>query len=262
MNLIREYSLKVCVLAFGCILFNQKVFAGKVTFGEVQHNASSMAPLPVRIEARNQSDIVGIQLEVQGYYYSMPTWEWGVDYNPLSALTSETFFNSSNQSDIIFVDLAPFYSSDTTRRLHDFNITGVRLIKSDGSDLKESEFIVTDGVVDFSTSDPDFDNDGITNAVEVSLGMDIYSLDTDGDGISDEVEYANASLDPTDATDATADFDGDGLTNADELIAGTDMNSADTDSDGMNDSDELAVGRNPLLNEPAILVVISGLLLS
>jgi len=254
-------KIKLLFLSIICLVFIGQVNATtKVTIGSIYSQYEKLAPLPVKIEARNQSDIVGIQLEIQGYFYSMWGWEYGAAYKQQAGFTSETFFNSSNQSDIIFVDFAPLRSSKGDISVYNFDITGVRLIKSDGSDLKESEFLVVDGVVDFSTSDPDFDNDGVTNFDENNLGMDIYSADSDGDGIPDSFEYAHANLDPT-VNDAGGDIDGDGLSNLEEYLAGYDMTVADTDLDGMDDGDELAIGRDPLVNEPAILVVVNGLLL-
>jgi hypothetical protein len=54
--------------------------------------------------------------------------------------------------------------------------------------------------------------------------------DTDGDGVSDDVD---------------TDDDGDGISDEDEIAAGTNPNSADSDGDGLSDSDELAAGTNP-----------------
>lgn len=213
-------------------------------------------PLPIKIEARNQLDVVGIQIEVQGYYKNVDG-----AYTRSKGFSDITYFNTSNQSDIIFVDRAKFFPENKWRGDYTIDITSVKLFKSDGSYLKESEFLVVDGDFDFSSQDADYDNDGISNSVELDLGMDIYSLDSDGDGIPDSFEYAHAGLDPI-IDDATADSDGDGLTNLEEYLAGYDPSVADTDFDGMNDGDELAIGRDPLINEPAVLVAINGLLLN
>lgn len=80
----------------------------------------------------------------------------------------------------------------------------------------------------------DADGDGLSNALELSIGTDPCNRDTDGDGISDGYEY-EAALDynsralpypgkrpypnPLDPTDANTDYDGDGLTMADEYAA-------------------------------------------
>ncbi len=57
------------------------------------------------------------------------------------------------------------------------------------------------------------------------------------------------------------DTDGDGLTDSQEISIGTDPNNPDTDGDGMNDGDEVNAGRNPLVNEPAVLMIINSILL-
>ncbi|HXE44671.1 MAG TPA: hypothetical protein VN635_05690 [Conexibacter sp.] len=80
----------------------------------------------------------------------------------------------------------------------------------------------------------DADGDGLTNALELSIGTDPCTRDTDGDGITDGYEY-EAALDynsralpfpgkrpypnALDPSDANTDYDGDGLTMADEYAA-------------------------------------------
>ncbi|NND54026.1 MAG: hypothetical protein HKN56_03520 [Gammaproteobacteria bacterium] len=72
------------------------------------------------------------------------------------------------------------------------------------------------------------------------------SLDTDLDGIDDDVEIANG-LNPNDPADALQDADADGLTNLDEFLRGTGINEPDSDSDGLDDGDEVNIyGTDPL----------------
>jgi hypothetical protein len=66
----------------------------------------------------------------------------------------------------------------------------------------------------------DTDGDGLSNTNEWIVGTDNLNPDTDGDGIPDGWELANA-LNPTNSTDALADADGDGFNNQQEYIAGT-----------------------------------------
>ncbi|HDZ32377.1 MAG TPA: hypothetical protein ENH67_05765 [Pseudoalteromonas sp.] len=75
--------------------------------------------------------------------------------------------------------------------------------------------------LDFESGD--YDGDGLTNALEVELG-----------------------LDPSNALDANMDYDNDGLSNAQEIALGTNIFELDTDGDGISDGDEVFNGSDPL----------------
>lgn len=87
----------------------------------------------------------------------------------------------------------------------------------------------------------DTDADGLSDAVEKSMGTDLNSADTDKDGIDDAWEVING-LDPLNAADANEDIDGDRLTNLNEFLAGTSPFDADTDMDGYYDGLETERG--------------------
>ena len=76
----------------------------------------------------------------------------------------------------------------------------------------------------------DYDGDGLTNAVELALGTDGRLADTNRDGIPDGTAI-KAGLSAT-----NPDMDGDGVSNVDEVARGTDPFRADTDGDGVNDA--------------------------
>ena len=96
-----------------------------------------------------------------------------------------------------------------------------------------------DGVVDTKDAFPqdpanwhDLDGDGIG---------DNSDIDVDGDGILNYVD---------------PDDDNDGLSDVAEMAYGTDPHNPDTDGDGLSDGAEVAQGRNPLVNEPAALLIL------
>jgi len=86
-----------------------------------------------------------------------------------------------------------------------------------------------DGIPD--ATDPDDDNDGLSDLVEINdIGTDPFIADTDADGLLDGFEV-NYKPNP-----------------ADTYTPGQDLNplAADTDMDGFNDGMELAAGYDPL----------------
>lgn len=87
----------------------------------------------------------------------------------------------------------------------------------------------------------DTDGDGLTNEVENALGSDPFAIDSDGDGLPDGWEVWQA-LDPKDIRDAQMDWDGDFLNNLDEFELGTDPYEKDSDGDGFWDGFEVNKG--------------------
>lgn len=95
--------------------------------------------------------------------------------------------------------------------------------------------------------DQDSDNDGITNRLEFMAGLDPYSIDTDGDGITDYEELYETY---GDTNPLLADTDFDSLTDYEEVVSGsdgyiTDPTSNDTDMDGLSDYEEYLNNTNP-----------------
>ncbi|MCK0158747.1 Ig-like domain-containing protein, partial [Cellulophaga sp. F20128] len=98
----------------------------------------------------------------------------------------------------------------------------------------------------------DYDEDGLTNSDEATIGTDPNNPDTDGDGVEDGQEV----LDDTNPLDdceslngtplATSDCDDDGLTNAEEDAIGTDPEDPDSDRDGILDGKEVTDKTDPL----------------
>ena len=110
----------------------------------------------------------------------------------------------------------------------------------------------------------DCDGDNIANGVEDANGTEPYSMDTDGDGVPDDID--TDPLDPCvpaqlagytgyDATNAiwsAADCDGDNVLNGAEDTAGTDPYNGDTDGDGVQDD----VDTDPL--DPCVPAQLAG----
>ena len=141
----------------------------------------------------------------------------------------------------------------------------------DSEEVEALEDSDGDGLINLI--DPDSDNDGLSDGLEIginSLRADTDAnagfftadsdpstttnplvADTDGGGINDGAEDLNRNGrfdqgegDPLDLNDD--DTDGDGLSNREEADLGTDPNLEDTDGDGYFDGEEVSIGSNPL----------------
>jgi len=97
-----------------------------------------------------------------------------------------------------------------------------------------TEWLDSDGDGIGDNVDTDDDNDGI---------LDVNDTDNDNDGVSDTDELINGTnpLNP--------DSDGDYLNDGDEITEGTGANDPDSDDDGIPDGVEVANGYNPLSAE-------------
>lgn len=98
----------------------------------------------------------------------------------------------------------------------------------------------------------DSDGDGISDELEIQLGTDPLSADSDGDGLTDAEELLSHTdplrpdSDGNGVLDGDEDADGDGLTNSQEFALGTKALVADSDGDGLSDGEEVAQGTDPL----------------
>ena len=77
----------------------------------------------------------------------------------------------------------------------------------------------------------------------------VLSADSDGDGLSDDLELA-LGLNPNNAADALEDIDKDGASNRDEGLSGTNLRDSDSDDDGLLDGEELRAGADGFVTNP------------
>ena len=114
-----------------------------------------------------------------------------------------------------------------------------------------------DSLRDPPSAGPDSDGDGISDARERANATDPNLADTDADGVPDSRELADGTdpttsdsdgdglLDGDDPVPTGLDVDGDGLTDGEEVALGSDPRVADTDGDGTPDGEEYAQGTDP-----------------
>ena len=145
-------------------------------------------------------------------------------------------FVDANSSEISFVndfDLAPAMRK---YQLHGFFVNNKNAII-----LSDSEVA------------PDSDSDGLHDDLELKIGTDPFNRDTDGDGISDGIEYYKTNYDPTNyesiCQSAWNDEDYDGLNKCEETLLNTSELAYDTDKDGIPDGLEIRYGTNPNKND-------------
>lgn len=118
-----------------------------------------------------------------------------------------------------------------------------------------SNFVVTNttGLPNGRWVASDSDADGLADSEEDLLGTRADSLDSDGDGVRDAIEwrFRSSGFDPLDPTDAICpsaqriDADHDGLLDCEEILIGTRRRALDSDADGLPDGLELQLGSSP-----------------
>lgn len=162
-------------------------------------------------------------------------------------------------------------STPTSENYKALNLGQLKLVFSlrikqdlDGDSLSDLQEHILYGSTNSDGSTTDFDSDGLSDRNEILYHLTSpYLNDSDGDGVSDEVEVENGTAprvlrgletggatgaysDVTDLVDIPtsddvleSDTDGDGLNTSEELTYGTSPFSSDTDGDGVSDYDEI-----------------------
>jgi gliding motility-associated-like protein len=172
-------------------------------------------------------------------------------------------------NDTIFITVIPCISIPTSDCDGDGVTNGQEVVDGTSPTDPCSLLIASQTVVPSAVwNDADCDNDGSTNGEEIVNGIDPLNPDTDGDGVIDGTEIADATnaLDPCSLLIASqtvtpsiawnnADCDNDGSTNGQEITDGTDPLNPDTDGDGVIDGTEIVDGTNAL--DPCSLLIAS-----
>ena len=132
--------------------------------------------------------------------------------------------NEDNVLDVVFGSNAKKIQAVTTTGVNGTSLAAY-WINSAGDDYNDGNIFTIDS-----------DLDGISNKVETQVTMtDPNDPDTDDDGILDWMELSTHATDPT-----RLDTDGDGVNDGDEInIHGTDPLNVDTDGDGLTDGFEV-----------------------
>jgi hypothetical protein len=133
-----------------------------------------------------------------------------------------------------------------------------------GADLSNWEYVVATGVTTFAIRTPERGAIGNStfriNSLVVSAPPPV---DTDGDGLTDDVEtntgeFVDSSDTGTDPADS--DSDDDNILDGAELAFGTNPTDSDSDDDGVDDGTEVGAGTDPLVSQfPCDVDAVTGL---
>lgn len=171
-------------------------------------------------------------------------------------------FSSGEAINFLFVDFTSFKRVFAMKNFTANNINARPFSAALGVDprVRSDDPTLALGIIDS-------DGDGISDQVEDLAGMDPLQQDTDGDGFSDLLEHTlkTSGLDALDPTDADCagdtdrlDTDGDGLRDCEEIFFGVLKDFYDSDNDGFGDGIEILYGSNPSLPDTFLDVDFDG----
>ena len=157
-----------------------------------------------------------------------------------------TILNSIIQGQVYYHNDRPLVANNNCT-MNDWSERGSGNIMSDPKLTAAGYLLAGSPCIDAGTATgaPSTDIDGVARPAGngVDIGCQEF-LDSDGDGIPDNVEVA-AGLNPNNPDDAILDSDNDGVSNLDEYRNGSTISTADSDGDGITDQDEIALGYDP-----------------
>lgn len=208
----------------------------------------------------SMASLIGNESDIDVELYAMGSYN--ADAN---AIDIEWYTNYANSSyDILSSDDNETYTlidtiSDATTYQYvitdDFNQKYIKvfLTTNYGQYVESIPFIVRKTDEGYITDYMDSDEDGLPDILEIQIGTNINSQDTDEDDLTDYQEVFVIKTDPlvwdsvlTGTSDADVDIDSDSLSNIEELNMGTDPRNDDTDYDHLKDGVEISYGTNPL----------------
>ncbi len=171
-------------------------------------------------------------------------------------------FSSGEEINFLFVDFTSFKRVFAMKSFLAWNLSAAPFSQALGLDprVKADDPTLALGIIDS-------DGDGLTDELEDKIGTDRDFQDTDDDGFSDLLEHrlslsGSDPLDPTDA-DCLADIDrqdadGDGLRDCEERFFGTNIRAYDTDNDGFGDGIEVIAALDPGADDTLLDVDFDG----
>jgi len=171
-------------------------------------------------------------------------------------------FSSGEAINFLFVDFTSFKRVFAMKNFTANNINALPFSVAIGVDprVRSDDPTLAKGIIDS-------DGDGLSDQLENLIGTDPFLVDTDNDGFSDLLEHSleSSGFDPLDPTDADCkgdtdrfDDDGDGLRNCEEIFFGTSSLFYDSDNDGFGDGIEVLYGSNPSLKDTLLDVDFDG----
>ena len=171
-------------------------------------------------------------------------------------------FSSGEEINFLFVDFTSFKRIFALKSFLATNINAAPFSHAFdvGKRVRSDDPTLALGIIDS-------DGDGLSDQLEDKIGTDPQLQDTDDDGFSDLLEHrlSLSGSDPLDPTDADCladvdrgDFDGDGLRDCEERFFGTNVRAYDSDNDGFGDGIEVLAALNPGLNDTLLDVDFDG----